>query len=57
MPLYEFEGKRPWVDSEAFVHPLAVLIGDVTIEAGCYIGAGQEVSACLCTNLKEKGLG
>ncbi len=40
MSLYEFEGKRPWVDSEAFVHPLAVLIGDVTIEAGCYIGAG-----------------
>ena len=40
MSLYEFEGKRPWVDSEAFVHPLSVLIGDVTIEAGCYIGAG-----------------
>lgn len=40
MPSYEFEGKRPWVDPEAFVHPLAVLIGDVTVEAGCYVGAG-----------------
>jgi phenylacetic acid degradation protein len=40
MPLYEFEGKSPFVDIEAFVHPLAVLIGDVTIEAGCYVGAG-----------------
>ncbi len=40
MPQYEFEGKRPWVDAQAFVHPLAVLIGDVTIEAGCYVGAG-----------------
>jgi phenylacetic acid degradation protein len=40
MPLYEFEGKRPLVDAEAFVHPLAALIGDVTVEAGCYIGAG-----------------
>ena len=40
MPLYELEGKKPLVDAEAFVHPLAVLIGDVTIEAGCYIGAG-----------------
>lgn len=40
MPLYEFEGKRPSIDSEAFVHPEAVLIGDVVIEAGCYVGAG-----------------
>lgn len=40
MPWYEFEEKRPSVDAEAWVHPLAVLIGDVTIEKGCYIGAG-----------------
>ncbi len=40
MPLYEFEGKRPLFDPEAFVHPQAVLIGDVIIESGCYIGAG-----------------
>lgn len=40
MPLYEFEGKSPRVDAKAFVHPLAVLIGDVTVEAGCYVGAG-----------------
>ena len=40
MPLYEFEGKRPLVDGQAFVHPLAVLIGAVTIEAGAYVGAG-----------------
>ncbi|MDQ7784392.1 MAG: gamma carbonic anhydrase family protein [Desulfomonilaceae bacterium] len=40
MPYYEFEDKRPTVDSEAWVHPLAVLIGDVKIERGCYIGAG-----------------
>ncbi len=40
MPFYEFEGKRPYADTEAFVHPEAVLIGDVIIETGCYIGAG-----------------
>ncbi|MGB6068150.1 MAG: phenylacetic acid degradation protein PaaY [Desulfomonilaceae bacterium] len=40
MQLYEFERKRPWVDPQAFVHPQAVLIGDVMIEAGCYVGAG-----------------
>lgn len=40
MPFYEFENKRPSVDSKAFVHPEAVLIGDVTLSAGCYVGAG-----------------
>jgi phenylacetic acid degradation protein len=40
MSCYEFEGKRPLIDSKAFVHPEAVLIGEVVIEAGCYIGAG-----------------
>ena len=40
MSFYEFEGKRPLVDTGAFVHPEAVLIGEVIIEAGCYIGAG-----------------
>jgi phenylacetic acid degradation protein len=40
MAFYEFEGKRPRVDKETFVHPHAVLIGDVEIEAGCYVGAG-----------------
>lgn len=40
MSLYEFEGKRPSIDSQAFVHPDAVLIGDVVVEADCYVGAG-----------------
>ncbi len=40
MPYYEFENKSPFVDPKAFVHPDAVLIGDVKVEAGCYVGAG-----------------
>lgn len=40
MSLYEFEGERPRIHAEAFVHPDAVLIGDVDIDAGCYVGAG-----------------
>jgi phenylacetic acid degradation protein len=40
MPSYEFAGKRPSVDRHAFVHPLAVLIGDVEIAAFVYVGAG-----------------
>ena len=43
MPLYRFEGKMPQIAEGTFVHPEAVLIGDVVIEEGCYIGAG----ACL----------
>lgn len=38
MPAYRFEGLRPVVASGAFVHPTAVLIGDVVIGAGCYVG-------------------
>jgi phenylacetic acid degradation protein len=40
MPCYEFENKNPKVNREAFIHPEAVLIGDVTVDAMCYVGAG-----------------
>ncbi|MHC4349470.1 MAG: acyltransferase [Planctomycetota bacterium] len=40
MPVYEFEGIRPVVDPTAFVDDTAVLIGDVIVEAGCFIGPG-----------------
>ena len=38
MPIYEFEGIKPVVDPSAFVHPTAVLIGDVIIGAQCFVG-------------------
>lgn len=38
MPCYEFEGIRPVVDPSAFVHPTAVLIGDVIIGPKCLVG-------------------
>ena len=31
MPIYEIEGRRPTIDSSAFIHPEAVLIGDVRV--------------------------
>ena len=40
MPCYSYEGVIPVVDPTAFVHPTAVLIGDVIVGAGCYVGAG-----------------
>ena len=38
MPVYSLEGITPVVHPEAYVHETAVLIGDVIIGAGCYIG-------------------
>jgi phenylacetic acid degradation protein len=38
MPIYEFEGIKPVVDPTAFVHPTAVLIGDVIIGPKCFVG-------------------
>jgi phenylacetic acid degradation protein len=38
MPVYSLEGITPVVHPEAHVHETAVLIGDVIIGAGCYIG-------------------
>jgi phenylacetic acid degradation protein len=38
MSCYSIEGVVPVVDPSAYVHPSAVLIGDVIVGAGCYIG-------------------
>ncbi|WP_105198105.1 hypothetical protein [Escherichia albertii] len=38
MSYYAFEGLIPVVHPTAFVHPSAVLIGDVIVGAGVYIG-------------------
>jgi phenylacetic acid degradation protein len=36
--VYAIDGVTPVVDPTAYVHPSAVLIGDVIVGAGCYIG-------------------
>lgn len=38
MPCYRIDGVTPVVHPTAYVHPTAVLIGDVIIGAGCYVG-------------------
>src|SRR5664279_4773411 len=43
LTVYEIDGVRPVVDPSAYVHPSAVLIGDVLVGPGCYIGP----AACL----------
>lgn len=36
--LYSFEGRAPRIDPLAYVHPSAVLLGDVQVGPGCFIG-------------------
>lgn len=43
MPVYSLEGVVPVVDPSAFVHPQAVLIGDVVIGPRCYVGPGASL--------------
>ena len=38
MPCYSLEGVVPVVDPSAYVHPSAVLIGDVIVGPDCYVG-------------------
>lgn len=43
MPCYSIEGVIPVVDPSAYVHPTAVLIGDVVIGPDCYVGPGASL--------------
>ncbi|HET9643287.1 MAG TPA: transferase hexapeptide repeat family protein [Burkholderiaceae bacterium] len=38
MPCYAIDGIGPVVDPSAYVHPSAVLIGDVIVGPNCYVG-------------------
>lgn len=38
MPCYAIDGLVPVVDPTAYVHPTAVLIGDVIVGPSCYVG-------------------
>ena len=45
MALFEFEGNKPQVPSDSFVHPAAVLIGDVRLGHECLIAPGVSIRA------------
>jgi len=38
MPVYQIDGITPVVPAESYVHPTAVLIGDVVLGRGVYVG-------------------
>jgi len=51
--VYAIDGIVPVVDPTAFVHPTAILIGDVIVGPGCYIGP----AACLRGDLGRLMIG
>lgn len=40
MPIYAYAGHKPEISEKAFVHPQAVIMGDISIGPYCYIAAG-----------------
>lgn len=45
MSFYQFEGYVPRVSPLSYVHPEAVLIGNINIAENCYIGPGASIRA------------
>lgn len=43
MGCYSFEGIEPKISASAYIHPAATIIGDVTVEEGCYVGPGASL--------------
>jgi phenylacetic acid degradation protein len=55
MPVYQIDGLTPVVDPSSFVHPTAVLIGDVIIGKGVYIGPNASLRGDFGRILIEDG--
>ncbi len=53
--VYEIDGIVPVVHPEAFVHPQAVLIGDVIVGARCYIGPAASLRGDFGRIIVEEG--
>jgi phenylacetic acid degradation protein len=55
LKVYSIDGVTPVVHPLSFVHPEAVLIGDVIIEEGCYIGPGASLRGDFGRIIVRKG--
>jgi phenylacetic acid degradation protein len=53
--VYALDGLRPVIDPSAFVHPAAVLIGDVIVGPGCYVGPGASLRGDFGRLILERG--
>lgn len=55
MACYEINGLVPVVDPTAFVHPMATLVGDVIVGAGCYVAPGASLRGDFGRIILERG--
>ncbi|RZI41081.1 phenylacetic acid degradation protein PaaY [Herbaspirillum sp. HC18] len=55
MPIYSFDGLIPVVHPSAYVHPTAILIGDVMIGPRCYVGPGASLRGDAGQIVMEEG--
>jgi len=55
VPCYAIDGVVPVVDPTAYVHPTAVLIGDVIVGAGCYVGPAASLRGDFGRIVFERG--
>lgn len=53
--VYAIDGLVPVVDPTTYVHPTAVLIGDVIVGPGCYIGPGAAMRGDFGRLVMERG--
>jgi phenylacetic acid degradation protein len=53
--VYAIDGVVPVVDPTAFVHPSAVLIGDVVVGPDCYVGPGASLRGDMGRILMKRG--
>jgi len=53
--VYAIDGLRPVIDPGAFVHPAAVLIGDVIVGPGCYVAPGASLRGDMGRIILEVG--
>lgn len=53
--VYAIDGVTPVVDRTAFVHPTAVLIGDVVVGPHCYVGPGASLRGDMGRVVVEEG--
>ena len=53
--IYSIDGVVPVVDSSAFVHPTATLIGDVVVGQNCYVGSNASLRGDMGQILMKPG--
>lgn len=53
--IFEIDGVAPIIHPSAFVHPAAIIIGDVTIGASCYVAPGASMRGDMGPLVMEDG--